>query len=100
MKCPNCGEDRRIREHDKFCHRCGCDLKRSEDVYANGNVQISISRIDSRSFLQINNETIEIVDYNIKSSADGSTELSVIIKGESSIFKSSANLVMSMQESL
>lgn len=100
MKCPNCGETSRIRQHDKFCHRCGCNLRHAEETSANGSVQISISRIDSRSFLQINNETIEIVDYNIKSSADGSTELSVIIKGESSIFESSANLVMSMQESL
>lgn len=27
MKCPNCGETSRIRERDKFCHRCGCNLK-------------------------------------------------------------------------
>ncbi len=27
MKCPNCGETSRIREKDKYCHRCGCNLK-------------------------------------------------------------------------
>lgn len=26
-KCPNCGETSRIREKDKFCHKCGCNLK-------------------------------------------------------------------------
>ena len=27
MKCPNCGETSRIREKDKYCHKCGCKLK-------------------------------------------------------------------------
>lgn len=27
MKCPNCGETSRIREHDRYCHKCGCNLK-------------------------------------------------------------------------
>lgn len=53
---------------------------------------IKLSRIDNRSFLQIGSEQIEITDYNIKSSADGTTELSVIIKCKTSIFESSANL--------
>lgn len=53
---------------------------------------ISISRVDSRSFLQIGNEQVEVSDYTIKSSADGSTELSVIIKGSASMFETSANL--------
>lgn len=75
-------------------------MRHAEETSANGSVQISISRIDSRSFLQIGKEMIEAADYNIKSSADGSTELSVIIKGESSIFESSANLEMPMQEFL
>ena len=26
MKCPKCGETSRIRNIDKFCHKCGCDL--------------------------------------------------------------------------
>lgn len=26
-KCPNCGETSRIKEKDKFCHKCGCNLK-------------------------------------------------------------------------
>ena len=53
---------------------------------------IKISRIDNRSFLQIGAEQVEVVDYNLKSSADGSTELSVVIRGNSSIFESSTNL--------
>lgn len=27
MKCPNCGETSRIRKKDKFCHKCGRNLK-------------------------------------------------------------------------
>lgn len=27
MKCPRCGTESRIREDDKFCHRCGYPLK-------------------------------------------------------------------------
>ena len=30
MKCPNCGETSRIREKDKFCHKCGVNLKEAE----------------------------------------------------------------------
>lgn len=29
MKCPNCGETSRIREHDKYCHKCGANLQAS-----------------------------------------------------------------------
>lgn len=54
---------------------------------------IRISRTDNRSFLQIGDEQVEIYDFNLKSSADGSTELSVVIKGSSSIFELSANLI-------
>ena len=54
---------------------------------------IKISRTDNRSFLQIGDEQVEIYDFNLKSSADGSTELSVVIKGSSSIFELSANLI-------
>ncbi|MFR4352479.1 MAG: hypothetical protein ACLT3H_12560 [Roseburia sp.] len=54
--------------------------------------EISISRADSRSLLQIGTEQIEVSDYQIKSSADGSTELSVTIKGAAAIFETSASL--------
>lgn len=27
MKCPRCGTESRIREDDKFCHKCGYPLK-------------------------------------------------------------------------
>lgn len=30
MKCPNCGETSRIREKDKYCHKCGCNLRTGE----------------------------------------------------------------------
>lgn len=53
---------------------------------------IKVLRIYNRSFLQIGTEQVEVADYNLKSSADGSTELSVIIKGCTSIFESSASL--------
>jgi len=53
---------------------------------------IKLSKIDGRSFLQIGSEQMEISDYNIKSSTDGSTELSVVLKGQASIFELSTNL--------
>ena len=31
MKCPNCGETSRIRENDKYCHKCGCNLKEGNE---------------------------------------------------------------------
>ena len=54
--------------------------------------EISILKVDNRNLLRIKNEEIEVADYDIKNSADGSTELSVIIKGCTSIFESSASL--------
>ena len=53
---------------------------------------IRVTKIDERKFLCINNVMVEVADYNIKSSADGSTELSVVIKGDVSVFDSSAIL--------
>lgn len=32
MKCPKCGEEKRIRQNDKFCHKCGCNLKKIEEL--------------------------------------------------------------------
>lgn len=32
MKCPNCGETSRIREKDRFCHKCGHQLKNEKNV--------------------------------------------------------------------
>lgn len=53
---------------------------------------IRVSRVDERKFLQINDEMIEVKEYQIKSSADGSTEISVVIEGKTSEFDLSANL--------
>lgn len=93
MKCPNCGETSRIREKDKFCHRCGCNLKTGEVVAIKKAAEITVHKIDSRSFLQIGAEQVEVSDYTIKSSASGTTELNVTISGNSSVFELSANLV-------
>lgn len=60
-------------------------------------VDIKISKIEERSFLRIGNETIEVADYSIKSSADGTTELSVVIKGIARLLESSANLEVQMK---
>lgn len=54
---------------------------------------VKVGKIDSRKYFQIGNELIEVADYNIKSSADGSTELSVIIKGNASMSDMSVNLI-------
>lgn len=57
-------------------------------------MEIVLHKEESRNFLQVGKEMIEISDYSLKSSADGSTELSVIIKGKANVFETSANLVM------
>lgn len=31
VKCPNCGETSRIRENDRYCHKCGFNLKDGEN---------------------------------------------------------------------
>lgn len=92
MKCPNCGEISRIREKDKFCHKCGCNLKTGEVVTIKKTAGITIHKIDSRIFMQIGSEQIEISDYIVKSYANGITELNVTISGNSNVFEMSANL--------
>lgn len=91
-KCPNCGETSRIRERDKFCHKCGCNLKTGELRALEKTTEITIHKIDSRSFLQVGSELIEISDYNVKSSANGITELNVTISGNSNVFELLTNL--------
>lgn len=54
--------------------------------------EITIRRIDSRSFLQIGAEQVEISDYTVKSSANGITKLNVTINGNSNVFEMSASL--------
>lgn len=54
--------------------------------------EITLLRVDSRSYLRIGSESVEVSDYQVKSSADGTTELSVVISGSSSVFELSANL--------
>lgn len=53
---------------------------------------VVILRNESRSLLRVGSEDIEISDYNVKSSANGDTELSVTIKGKVAIFELTANL--------
>lgn len=57
-------------------------------------MEIVLHKEESRNFLQVGKEMIEVSDYSLKSSADGSTELSVTIKGNVNVFETSANLVM------
>lgn len=54
--------------------------------------EITIHKIDSRSFLQVGAEQVEISDYTVKSSANGITELNITIAGDSNVFEMSANL--------
>ena len=56
------------------------------------NKDISIKRIESRTFFVMGNQSIEIEDYKIVSPGNGDTELTVIFKGKASIFEMSANL--------
>lgn len=53
---------------------------------------LKVSKVDERIFFQLNNEIVEIKDYKIKSSADGSTELLIVIEGNANVLDLSANL--------
>ena len=55
-------------------------------------LDVSIMKIDSRIFLTIGNESIEIDAYKIVSSSDGDTELTINLKRNVPIFELSANL--------
>lgn len=56
-------------------------------------MELFIHRIDSRAFLIIGKETIEIKDYKISSSMHGSTELEIILNvdGDITEFSMSTN---------
>lgn len=54
--------------------------------------EIKIKKVDSRKFMVLGNESIELTDYQIKSSADGTTELHLVIKGLSEVLGMSATL--------
>lgn len=53
---------------------------------------LKVSKVDERIFFQLNNEIVEIKDYKITSSADGTTELLIVIEGNANVFDLSANL--------
>ncbi len=90
MKCPNCGETSRIREKDKFCHKCGCNLKTGKTENQSG---ISLVRSGSLYALKIYGMgLIPVSDYKLQSSANGETELCVTIKGMTSEFELRADL--------
>lgn len=55
-------------------------------------MMLKVSKIDERIFFQINNEIVEAKDYEIKSSADGSTELLIVIEGNANVVDLSATL--------
>ena len=48
--------------------------------------------IDHRKFLAMGETSVEIEDYKIVSSGKGDTELTIILKGKSTIFDLSASL--------
>lgn len=57
-----------------------------------GNKDISIKRIESRTFFVMGNQSIEVKDYKIVSSGNGDMELTLVLKGNASIFEMSASL--------
>lgn len=63
-------------------------------------VEIKLERVNDKQILQIDNVAVPITDYQIKSSADGTTELIICMKGKSSIFDLSTNLQESKQYDL
>ncbi len=56
------------------------------------NTDISIKKIESRTFLVVGNQSIEVKDYKLVSSGNGETELTLVLKGNASIFEMSASL--------
>ncbi len=56
------------------------------------NTDISIKRIESRTFFVMGNQSIEVKNYKIVSSGNGDTELTLVLKGNASIFEMSASL--------
>ena len=56
------------------------------------NTDISIKKIESRTFLVVGNQSIEVKDYKLVSSGNGETELKLVLKGNASIFEMSASL--------
>lgn len=56
------------------------------------NKDISIKRIESRTFFVMGNQSIEVKDYKIVSSSNGDMELTLVLKGNASIFEMSASL--------
>ena len=53
---------------------------------------LQIMKMDDETILLVGNEKIPVDDYSIKSSADGTTELTLSIKGVATIFEMSASL--------
>lgn len=58
---------------------------------------IRIIRSDDRSMLQVGSESVEISDYKLQISADGTTEICVAIKGVSTELELSTNLTEQMR---
>lgn len=56
------------------------------------NTDISIKKIESRTFWVVGNQSIEVKDYKLVSSGNGETELTLVLKGNASIFEMSASL--------
>lgn len=56
------------------------------------NKDISIKRIESRTFFVMGNQSVEVKDYKIVSSSNGDMELTLVLKGNASIFEMSASL--------
>ena len=64
-------------------------------------MDVTIGKFGSRSFFQMNGESIEIKDYKISSSMHGSTELEVVFEFEGGFteFLSKANSLKYSQQS-
>lgn len=70
MKCPNCGETSRIREKDRFCHKCGHKLRtenvaRGKIIFEGGKEFLEeTSKI--RSSLKATKEEAEMATRNVE----------------------------------
>lgn len=87
MKCWNCGETSRIREKDKFCHKCGANLKEAEKEAFVGEAETSLITANNRNLLKVGNSCIELDDYTLTSCGDGDSVLTAIIRCKISILQ-------------
>lgn len=81
MTCPNCGQTSRIREKDKYCHFCGCNLKTEEVTKeTKQTVEIEVDETIKTVCKKIRNDEIALEDR-----AETLKALALLVKARASL---------------